>query len=113
MFSSNHRALFGGGLLVVIGLGALLANFGLMPAGVWDLWPLGVVGAGIWVAGRSVRRRGGRGLAGGFLLLALGLYWLLENFGRVDDRALLPGILIAVGVGVLLEAALRSRADRR
>jgi hypothetical protein len=100
--NTNRAALFWGVLLVVLGLGFLLNNFGLVPRGIASLWPLLVIGAGLWVLGRAVVRRAGEGLVGGVMTLALGAFWLLQSYGRVDNRSFLPVLLIALGVGVLL-----------
>ncbi len=99
---TRYSGLFWGALLIIAGLGFLLHNFNLVPEGVFSLWPLLVVGAGIWILGQVAMRREGRGLAGGIVVLTLGVFWLLENFGRVDDRMFLPILLIALGGGLLL-----------
>ncbi len=102
MFGVNRPALFWGVLLIVLGIAFLLNNFNLVPPSLFRLWPLVVIGAGTWMLGRAVQRRRGQGLVGGMVVLALGAFWLLENFGRVDDRMFLPVLLIAIGAGLLL-----------
>ena len=102
MSRPNRMALFWGCLLFVLGIGFLLNNFRLVPPGLFALWPLLVMGLGVWMVGRAAGRRGGRGLVGGVLLLFAGAFWLLENFGRADDRMFLPVLLIALGSGLLL-----------
>ncbi len=97
--------LFWGVLLLVLGLGFLLHNFNLVPEGLFSLWPLIVIGAGAWILGEAVLRRG-RGLAGGVVVLALGAFWLLENYGRVRGPMFLPVLLIALGAGLLLQTLL-------
>lgn len=100
----RHSGLFWGALLIIAGLGFLLHNFNLVPEGVFSLWPLLVVGAGIWMLGQAAARRAGRRLVGGLVVLTLGVFWLLENYGRVDDRMFLPILLIALGGGLLLRS---------
>jgi hypothetical protein len=39
---------------------------------------------------------------GGVVVLALGAFWLLESYGRVNGRMFLPVLLIALGTGLLL-----------
>ena len=107
---TSRSGLFWGALLIVLGLGFLLHNFNLVPEGVFSLWPLLVAGAGVWMLGQAVTRREGRGLTGGVVVLALGVFWLLENYGRVDNRMFLPVLLIALGAGLLLRSVFRQPA---
>ena len=100
---------FWGVLLIVLGLGFLLHNFNLVPEDLFSLWPLIAIGAGVWIFGEAVRRRG-RGLVGGVVVLASGAFWLLENYGRVRGPMFLPVLLIALGAGLLLRNLLWSRA---
>ncbi len=104
MFGVNRPALFWGILFVILGIAFLLNNFGLVPRDLFNLWPLVVVGAGLWMLGRSVQRRRGQGLAGGVVILALGAFWQLENWGVVNDQAFLPVLVIALGAGLLLRS---------
>jgi hypothetical protein len=103
--------MFWGVLLIVLGLGFLLNNFNLVPQGIFSLWPLLVIGAGVWMVGEAAARRGGGGVVGGVVVLALGMFWLLQNYGRADDRMFLPVVLIALGAGLLLRTLLPGRAD--
>lgn len=102
MSIANRSGAFAGGALIVLGLAFLLNNFGLVPRGVFNLWPLLVMGAGVWLLGRAVVRRRGGGMTGGLLVLALGAFWLLNNYGVLGDQFFLPIILIALGAGMLL-----------
>ncbi len=96
--------------LVLIGLGAL---FGLAALGaididpLWRLWPVLLVVAGVsgLVRGRS------RG-AGSFILLFLGAWFLLRNFGMMPlpHRLFPASILVVVGLGFVV-ASLVSRRD--
>ena len=102
MSASRRSGLFWGSLLIVLGLGFLLDNFNLVPEGIFSLWPLLVIGAGVWLLGQAVTSGEGRGLTGGVVVLALGTFWLLENYGRVTNQMFLPVLLIALGLGLLL-----------
>lgn len=99
--------MFWGLLLLVAGGFFLLGSLQLVPPGVVAWWPVFVVLAGLWLLARAVIHRQGGGLVTGPVLLALGGYWLLENLAVVDDRVLVPGVLIAVGVGLLLRTVTR------
>jgi hypothetical protein len=115
MSSNRGSGLFWGILLIVLGLGFLLNNFNLVPEGIFSLWPLLVIGAGLWMVGRAAVRHAGQGLVGGIVVLALGMFWLLENYGRVSRQMFLPVLLIALGLGLLLRNLFQSRvsASRR
>ena|SRR5689334_14834266 len=104
MSNSNRSGVFWGVLLIVLGLGFLLHNFDLVSQGIFNLWPLLVIGAGIWMFGETLARRRGGGLVGASIVLGLGLFWLLENFEKVNDRMFLPILLISIGVGLMLRA---------
>jgi Domain of unknown function (DUF5668) len=108
MSASNRGALVWGIVLVLLGLVFLLNNFNVVPGGVLDWWPVLVLGAGVWLLGQGLTRRRGGGLVSGTVLLALGTFWLLSNFGRVDDQLFVPILLIAIGVGLLLRSLLRA-----
>jgi len=105
----RNSQLFWSVLLIGLGLGFLLHNFNLVSEDLFSLWPLIVIGAGAWISAEAVRRRG-RGLAGGVVVLALGAFWLLENYGRVRGPMFLPVLLIALGAGLLLQNLLSGRA---
>ncbi len=110
MWASRRSGLFWGPLLMVLGLGFLLNNFNLVPEGIFSLWPLLVVGAGLWLLGEALMRQMGRGVTGGVVVLALGVFWLLENYGRVTNQMFLPVLLIALGAGLLLQYFLPGRS---
>ena len=110
MSRANRGALVWGVLLVLLGLVFLLNSFHLVPASLWQWWPLPVVGAGLLLAGRGAARRQGAGLVAGTVLTCLGVFWLLDNLGRVDERLFVPVLLIALGLGLLLRTLLSARS---
>jgi uncharacterized membrane protein len=87
----------------------MFRNFMPTSTAVLDLWPVLVIGAGVWLIGGAAVRRQGGGLVAGILVLALGAFWLLENFGKANDQLFLPILLIALGVGLLLRNLYLSR----
>jgi hypothetical protein len=105
--TANRSALFWGLMLILLGAAFLLRNLGLLPGGFFAWWPLLVLGAGLWLIIQAFAARRGGGLVGGVILATLGTYWLLDNFGRVDTRAFLPLVVIAVGAGLLLRSVFR------
>ncbi len=106
---ANRGALLWGVVLVLLGLVFLLNNFHLVPLGLWQWWPLPVLGAGLLLLGRAVAERQGAGLVAGTVLSSLAVFWLLDNLGRVDERLFAPVLLIALGVGLLLRSLLAAR----
>ena len=107
---ANRSGLIWGVLLGLLGLVFLLNNFHLVPASFWQWWPLPVVGAGLLLVGRGAARRQGTSLVAGTVLACLGVFWLLDNLGRVDERLFVPVLLIALGLGLLLRSLLSPRS---
>lgn len=62
MNRENRSALFWGALLILLGIGWLLKNFGYLDQGIFRLWPLLLVGGGVWMLARSFTARQGGGL---------------------------------------------------
>ena len=110
MSRANRWAAFWGISLVLVGVAFLLQNFNLLPGGYIQWWPALVVAAGLWLLARGFAERRSGGLIGGVLLSAMGVFWLLQNLGRVDERLFAPVVLIALGVGLLLRSLFQ--ADR-
>lgn len=93
---------------VLIGLGVffLLRNTGVITDTV-SVWPILLLAVGLWLL--FMRMTSWWWESGGYVvpmvLVALGGYFLLRDLGAVDqDVSVWPILLIAVGVGVLLEA---------
>lgn len=99
----GHGGGFGFGL-TVIAFGALLLmhSLGMLPegVGVWDFWPLILVGMGL---GHLARARGAGGVVWGFALAAVGGVLLLSNLGVLDAEVTRywPVLIIVAGVGIL------------
>ncbi len=104
MTLTNRAGLLGGIALILLGLTFLLNNFGLVPDSLANLWPLFVIGGGIWLLARAARRRRGGGIVGGVLVLALGVFWLLNNYRVISDQYFMPIVVIALGLGLLVRA---------
>ena len=105
----NQRLLYLGLTLIAIGAFFLLNNLNLLPDSLYNLWPVPVVAAGVGLLARSATSNG-RGMVGAVLVLTLGAFWLLQNYGKVTDRLFLPILLIALGVGLLLRYLFQGRA---
>jgi hypothetical protein len=110
MSRANRSALLWGVVLVLVGLAFLLNNFHVVPASLWQWWPLPVLGAGLVILGRAAAARQGSGLVAGTVLSALGGFWLLDSLGRVDERLFVPVLLMALGLGLLLRSWLATNA---
>ena len=109
MSRANRGGLFWGALLTLLGLIFLLNNFNLMPARVVEWWPILVLVGGLWLISQGLAQRRGGELTGGTVLLATGGFWLLVNFGRMDQHLFGPVLLIALGLGLLLRSLLQRR----
>ncbi len=96
--------LFVGLLLLALGAGLLLVELGIFPGSLRDLWPLGVVVVGFWIALKAIRRADGRGLTAGIVALAIGGYYLAVSFTELTDQYFLPVLLLALGLGVTVRA---------
>ena len=113
----QRRGLSGLGiLLVLVGLVVLAVNFSKLLALVYSLWPLILVGVGVfgivrrpgWV--RELDLWGGPDVSRFFLrpqrmfslfLIVVGLVALLFTLQVVDNRVLGPGLLIVLGLLLL------------
>jgi hypothetical protein len=107
MLRSRRWTAVWGVVLIVLGAAFLLQNFNLVPAGIMQWWPAFVIAAGLWLLARGYSERRGGVLIGGALVSTMGVFWLLDNLGRVDERAFAPVLLIALGAGLLLRTVLK------
>ena len=101
----GHGGLVGGVILAGIGVVLLLQNLGIpFFDDLERFWPLILIVVGIAQAARSI---GMGGRVWGGVVIAIGILFLLSNFGVIhgDWRLLWPAILILVGVGMLARAA--------
>jgi hypothetical protein len=117
----GRRGLSGLGLvLVLVGLLGLAVAYAVLPPVVYRLWPLLLVGLGLfgllrrpgWVreldlhAGPEVSRAAARPQRiFSWFLVVLGLVLLVLTLGLVDQRILASAILIALGVVLLWRRA--------
>jgi predicted membrane protein len=100
--------LVAGGLLISVGLLFTLDNFGIVRAGdLFQYWPLLLVGAGLT---KILQSRQGEHRAAGFVLLAVGVIFLLRTFDVVWFRVrdLWPLLFLVVG-GLLIWRSARRR----
>jgi predicted membrane protein len=97
----GHGGIVGGVILAGIGVILLLQNLGIpFFDDLERFWPVILIVVGIARASRSM---GVGGRVWGGVVIAVGVLFLLSNFGVVhgDWRVLWPGILILIGVGML------------
>jgi TM2 domain-containing membrane protein YozV len=94
-------------VLIVLGLVFLLSNFGMFD--VDRLWPLFLIGIGLWTAYKRPRRQfcpcvrcRTRGMMGSAVLITLGVLFLLQSY-RVTyfDRSF-PVLLLVIGCVLLI-----------
>jgi hypothetical protein len=112
--SGRRRGISGlGGLLVVIGLVVLGVTYSWLPATVYRLWPLILVGVGVfgllrrpgWVseldvlAGPDVGRAAARPHRWfSWLLVVTGLVFLVFSLQLVDQRIIGPALIVLLGM---------------
>lgn len=93
--------------LLLIGAGAalLLQQADVLPQDV-RVWPLILMGVGIlWFVERLWWGTGGSGYVFPLVVFAIGLAFLLEDVGAIeDDGIVLPLVVIAIGAGLVLAA---------
>ncbi len=109
-------------LLVIVGAVALLVSFSVLPATVYELWPVILIAVGAigllrppgWIQELDLAlpgvadatRRPRRGFS--WFLIGIGVLLLLITSHAMDDRLIGPIILIALGI-LLLRARARER----
>lgn len=100
-------ALIAGGLLIFFGLLFTLDNFAVLDAGdVLDWWPLILVAIGL-VKVLQPRHEGQRTF--GYVLLALGSFFLLQIFLFTHIRVAWPFLLLAIGALLVWRAVRKDR----
>lgn len=92
--------------IIVAGLVLTLDNLGLVEAHlVFRLWPLVLVALGV-----AKLRQEGTGGTGAWVLIFVGAFILLANFGRVHlTDALGPLLIVALGILLVVKALKQSR----
>ena len=92
--------------IIVAGLALTLDNLGLVEAHIlFKLWPLVLVALGV----AKLRQEGSKG-TGGWVLVLVGAFLLLVNFGRVHlTDALGPLLIVALGIFIVVKALKQAR----
>ncbi len=100
----NHRtgSLFWGLTLIMIGGTALLVQLGYLPADLDDLWPVVVIGLGLWMLVQAAVTASGRGFTAGLVALTAGVYLIVDRMRGLPEGSFFPALLVALGVGILL-----------
>jgi hypothetical protein len=98
------------GAIVLIALGVLflLHNLGYWFLRADVLWPLVLIGVGVWLLARRLSAGGsvtcaGRWLMGPAVLITLGLQFLLSNLDIISFGRTLPVLLIVIGVVLAIQ----------
>ena len=92
--------------IIVVGLALTLDNLGLVEAHIlFKLWPLILV-----ALGAAKLRQQGTNCTWGWVLVGLGTYFLLINFGHVHlSDTLGPLLVVALGIFIVVKALKQSR----
>jgi len=93
--------------IIVLGILAALDNLSFVPEGFFlRLWPVILIIVGV---GKASRRRDEKGV-GGFLLILLGVFLLMVNFGRTNlVEVAWPFFIVALGVFLVTKALRKNR----
>jgi predicted membrane protein len=97
-----------GVFIILAGVLFTLESFGVtIVRHVWDFWPLILVGIGA----SHLVRPGGTERIGGWILLGLGIVFLLRNFHLIHFSIgqLIPLVLVLVGIRIVVTALGRGR----
>lgn len=103
-FSAYRNVPAGAIVLIVLGILFLLHNLGLWFLRMDVLWPLILIGLGVWLLAKRLGSPGGlsacghRGLMGPAVLITLGVQFLLSNLEVISFGRTLPVLLIVIGV---------------
>jgi hypothetical protein len=107
-FKEYHGRIFAGLFIIFIGVIFLLANLNKLDVGDFlsDYWPLILVFIGLWhVFSRQLRNAGF-----GFLLIAVGVFFQLNNWGVIGGDIWMyfwPSLIIAVGLWIIFKSGFR------
>jgi hypothetical protein len=113
-------------ILIIIGLSILGVNFGMVPPDIWRLWPLVLVGLGVWLIWIALTRlkeavpipvpslrmeglfKGGRdgSITGGMTLLFMGIGILGASLGWWNWIGAGAALFLGAGLGLLIDAIL-------
>ena len=95
-------------VLIVLGVLFLFSNFGLFYLNGDRLWPLFLIGIGLWTAYRRPRRQvcscvrcRTKGMMGPAVLITLGVLFLLQGYHIASFDRTVPVLLLVIG-GILL-----------
>lgn len=113
----TRRGLSGLGLLlVIVGLIALAVTYSVLPATIYRLWPVLIIGVGVfglvrrpeWVQELDFQLGPEFGRAAdkprrifSWALVVMGLVFLVFSLGLVDERIIGPVVLVALGLLLL------------
>lgn len=107
----TSRRLFWGVSLIVIGATALSIQLGYLPADLDDLWPVALIGLGVWMLVMAATSTAGRGFTAGLVALTAGVYLLADRLWGLPEGSFFPALLVALGIGILLRPRPRVRTD--
>jgi TM2 domain-containing membrane protein YozV len=103
----RDNAPIGAIVLIILGVLFLFSNFGMFD--VDRLWPLFLIGIGLWTAYRRPRRQvcpcvrcRTRGMMGPAVLITLGVLFLLQSYGIVYFDRSFPVLLLVIGCVLLI-----------
>jgi len=108
-FSPGRSIPAGALVLIVLGVLFLLHNLNVWFLRADVLWPLVLIGIGVWLLAKKIElsggvsRCGGRGLIGPAVLITLGAQFLFSNLGVISFGRTLPLLLIVIGVLLAIE----------
>jgi hypothetical protein len=111
---SHSRSIPAGALvLIVLGILFLLRNLDIWFLRADVLWPLVLIGIGVWLWAKRVESSGGitrsnaRGLVGPAILITLGAQFLLNNLRVLNWDRTWPLLLVVIGVILAVERSSR------
>lgn len=106
----NKRNRTWGLILILVGVSALLVQLGALPADLAQLWPILVIGLGLWMLVRSLTDPARRGFTAGVVALAAGGYFAAAKFWGADEELFFPLLIMAIGLALLLRPSREQQA---